>query len=202
MKEILHQRFNSRDEQIPPVRIKGFKRQHMAQLFSELGFTRGVEVGVAEGKFSIVLCETIPDLQLTAVDLWDKYYRGDHPSVAIKDRAMQDWALEEAHKRLDPYEVEFIRAPSIKAIEQIPDASLDFVYIDADHRFDYVMLDLILWSDKVKPSGIVSGHDYYRFRGAGVVDAVNAFTFAHRIDEWFVCDERETSFFWANERKF
>ena len=80
--------------------------------------------------------------------------------------------------------------------------SLDFVYIDGNHHFDFVMQDIIEWSKKVRAGGVVSGHDYYRFRNAGVVDAVNTYTHAHQIWEWFITDEpKEKSFFWAKEWK-
>lgn len=192
--EILHQKFNPRSDQIPPVRIKGFKRAHLAKLFHELGFQVGAEIGVAEGHYSLALCESIPGLELYCVDLWDTYYRG---TAKLKDKAAQDEALELAHDKLDPYNVEFIRKPSMDAVREFADGVLDFVYIDGDHSFDYVMSDLIFWSRIVRSGGIVAGHDAYRFRGAGVVDAVSAYTHCHQINEWFVCDEREVSFFWA-----
>lgn len=195
--QFLHERFNPRFDQIPPVRVKGFTREKLAQLFGELGFTHGAEVGVAEGIYSLVLCQNIPGLKLACVDLWDTYYRGDDARVKIKDRAMQDEAWQLAHKKLDPFNVEYFRLPSVEAAKQFPDGSLDFVYIDADHAFDFVMQDLIVWSKKIKPGGIISGHDYYRFRGAGVVNAVDAYTAAHQIHEWFLDDQREISFFWA-----
>jgi len=39
------------------------------------------------------------------------------------------------------------------------DNSLDFVFIDADHRYSYISQDIKLWLPKVKPRGIISGHD-------------------------------------------
>ena len=196
---VLHEKFNPRNEQIPPIRIRGFTRERLAMLFGELGFKRGAEVGVAEGIFSKVLCLHIPNIELFAVDLWDKYYHTDgHP---IKNIDMQESSLRLAHEKLDPYNVTFIRKPSVEAAKDIPDLSLDFVYIDADHSFDFVMQDLIVWSRKVRPGGIVSGHDYYRFRGAGVVNAVDAYTTAHMIPEFFLDDQREITFFWEKEEK-
>lgn len=192
----LHQRFNPRDDHISPVRIKGFRREHLAQLFAELGFKTGAEVGVAEGIYSRVLCETIPDLRLYAVDLWAPYKRG-FSDARIKNQEMQDEALALAHEKLDKYNVAFIQKPSLQASFEISDESLDFVYIDGDHAFDYAMMDIILWSYKIKPGGIVSGHDAYRFRGAGVVDAVSAYTHCHKIHEFYLCDEREISWFWV-----
>lgn len=192
--ELLHQKFNPRYDQIPPIRIKGFTRAKLAELFAELNFTKGAEIGVAEGHYSLVLCQTIPNLELNCVDLWDTYYRD---KTKLKDRAMQDWALEQAHEKLDKYNPRFIRAASMDAVKEFKDNSLDFVYIDGDHSFDFIMQDLIEWSKKVKPGGIVSGHDAYRFRGAGVVDAVSTYTHCHQIHEFFLCDEREISFFWV-----
>ena len=69
----------------------------------------------------------------------------------------------------------------MNAVKRIPDGSLDFVYIDSNHSYDYVMEDLINWSRKVRKGGIVSGDDYYNFGGAGVVGAVDDYTKAHGI---------------------
>ena len=85
------------------------------------------------------------------------------------------------------------------ASRYVDDGSLDFVYIDGGHDFDNVMLDLILWSPKVRSGGVVSGHDYYRFRAAGVAPAVDVYTQQHRITQWFLTDERTPSFFWVQK---
>lgn len=37
--------------------------------------------------------------------------------------------------------------------------SLDFVFIDADHRYSYVKKDIAMWLPKVKSGGIIAGHD-------------------------------------------
>lgn len=195
-KDKLHDKFNPRSDHIPPVRIKAFTREKLAQLFRELGYTVGAEVGVAEGHFSRVLCEHISGLHLHCCDLWDTYYRD---TTKLKDRHMQDDALALAHKKLDKLGAKFVRKASMEAVKEFADRSLDFVYIDADHSFDFVMQDIIEWSKKVRRGGIVAGHDFYRFRGAGVVEAVEAYTNAHQIQEWFLDDQRETSFFWAND---
>lgn len=191
----LRERFHKDFEQPMPVRARAFTREDLAKMFAELGFKIGAEVGVAEGKFSLVLCQNIPGLELHCVDLWDSYYRG-YADTLVKNKRMQQEALRLAHEKLDPYDAIFHHKASHLAAQEFRDGLLDFVYIDGDHSFDYVMLDLILWSQKVRKGGIVAGHDFYRFRGAGVVDAVSVYTHCHMINEWFVCDEREVSFFW------
>lgn len=185
----LHDRFNPRFDQTSPVRVKGFTREQLAMLFGELGFTRAAEIGVAEGIYSEVLCKHIPNLKLLCVDLWSRY--------AKKGNIDQEKCFDITQRRLAPYPVEYIRKPSMDALADVKDGSLDFVYIDADHRFDFVMRDVIEWSKKVRSGGIVAGHDYYHFKGSGVVEAVNAYTFAHQIHEWFIDDQREQSFFWV-----
>jgi glycosyltransferase involved in cell wall biosynthesis/predicted O-methyltransferase YrrM len=176
--------------QVSPVRIPRMKRKDLAGLFRALGYKRGAEVGVRDGAFSEVLCNGVPDLSLICVDSWAPYYH-------FTDQSVHDRYYDQAMERLHEYRVKFKRMTSLEAAQQVEDGSLDFVYIDADHRFDGVMLDLILWSQKVRPGGMVCGHDYYRFRNSGVVQAVDLYTQMHQIDPWFLTDEKEASFFWA-----
>jgi predicted O-methyltransferase YrrM len=38
--------------------------------------------------------------------------------------------------------------------------SIDVVYIDGDHRYEFVKKDIELWLPKIKRNGIICGHDY------------------------------------------
>jgi len=51
----------------------------------------------------------------------------------------------------------------------------------------------------VKLGGVVAGHDYYGFRNAGVVAAVDVYTYQHGITKWFVTDEKTPTWFWVRE---
>ena len=44
--------------------------------------------------------------------------------------------------------------------KEIPDKSIDMVYIDGFHYFEAIDNDLNVWSKKVKPEGFICGHDY------------------------------------------
>ena len=147
--EILHRKFNRRSNQIPPVRIKRFHRNSMAKLFSELEFKCGAEIGVRDGCYSVILCEY-------CVDLWDIYLGG--PRKQTVD--MHDKHFDEAHENLNKYEVTFIRKPSMEAIHDVPDKSLDFVYIDGSHEYRSVKKDIELYFPKVANGGVFGGHDY------------------------------------------
>ena len=72
-KQFLHERFNKRFDQIPPIRLAKFTRGHLAELFNELEFKRGAEIGVADGRNALTLCEKIPGLKLFCIDPWEVY---------------------------------------------------------------------------------------------------------------------------------
>ena len=66
-----------------------------------------------------------------------------------------------------------IHGVSVDVAELFVDASVDLVFIDAQHGYYNCMADILAWWHKVKPGGIVSGHDYNCF--AGVKHAVDEF---------------------------
>lgn len=53
-----------------------------------------------------------------------------------------------------------IRKSSLEASKDFDDRSLDAVYIDAEHDYESVRLDIELWNKKVKHGGILCGHDW------------------------------------------
>ena len=53
-----------------------------------------------------------------------------------------------------------IRKSSVEAAKDFTDGSLDAVYIDASHDENSVREDIKTWRPKIKPGGVLSGHDY------------------------------------------
>ena len=183
------------------VHIPGFTRADLSSLFADRGYTSGAEIGVARGRFAEHLCKTIPSLHLLCVDPW-RAYLGNPRS---QPQARQEACFAEATARLKPFHVTIVRTMSLDAATDVPDGTLDFVFIDGNHRRDYVLADLHAWSPKVRAGGIVSGDDYYAFKHGGVIEAVEAFTQAQGISSWWVTDERrrnhrgvrQPAFFWV-----
>lgn len=172
---------------------KNSSRITLAEMFNELGYKKGAEVGVRRGDYSRVICDKVPGVKLFCVDPWMPY-RGRRPKEADCEAIYQY-----ARELLKGFDVEFMRMTSMEAVTKFEDNSLDFVYIDAMHEFDPVMLDIIHWSQKVKPGGIVSGHDYQPGYNTGVVQAVNAYTYSHNINCWYVVGDHHgtSSWFWV-----
>lgn len=188
-----HNRLNP-DNLPSPVQLEKFSRRNLAKWFRVLGYKTGAEIGVAEGRYSKMICDQNKGVNLLCVDIWQKYAANprSHPQVE------HDRNINITRRILEPFNVEIVQAYSMDAVRDVPIGSLDFVYIDAHHGFDFVMQDIIEWGKRVRRGGIISGHDYYHFRGAGIVEAVNAYTLAHGIKEWWLTNERkEKSWFWV-----
>lgn len=61
---------------------------------------------------------------------------------------------------------------------QFEDNSVDFVYLDADHKYQPVKSEIEAWYPKVRKGGILAGHDYItgsHIEEFGVITAVNEF---------------------------
>lgn len=101
---------------------------------------------------------------------------------------------------LSPYpNAKIIQARSQDALPLFEDNSLDFVYIDASHDFDNVMMDIIGWTKKVRSKGIVSGHDYVELHRKGfdfgVQMAADTYTAAHKLCLYITNDRFHSWFF-------
>jgi hypothetical protein len=53
-----------------------------------------------------------------------------------------------------------LRGTTKDMIDQIPDHSLDFAYVDGDHTLRGITIDLIRVLPKVKPGGLIGGDDF------------------------------------------
>jgi hypothetical protein len=84
----------------------------------------------------------------------------------------------------------FVRRCSEEAVGYVPDG-LDFVYVDADHRYEAVKKDLELWFAKVRGGGVLGGDDFSASY-LGVVNGVQEFSVAHGLkldgygNDWWI----------------
>lgn len=56
--------------------------------------------------------------------------------------------------------VTLIVGRSMHVARLFPPGSVDFVFIDAGHDFQNVLSDLAVWWPRIKPGGVLAGHDY------------------------------------------
>jgi hypothetical protein len=122
----------------------------------------GVEVGVKEGEFSETILRHWRGHHLISVNPWRADAPDRYADLANVPQAQHETFYQTALRRLAPFgeRSSIWRMTSLDASRLIPLASLDFVYIDARHDFASVLEDLNAWFDKVRPGGIIAGHDY------------------------------------------
>jgi|SRR6185436_1115883 len=156
-------------------------RNDLAKMFGEMGFKRGAEIGVRHGDFSKILCESIKSLEkLYLVDPYATVPEDPRSKIYTPER--QEQFYETARKNVAGYPVcEFVRKTSMEAVRDIDYGSLDFVYIDGAHTFDYVMTDIIEWARRVRKGGIVFGDDYKPHKTGDVITPVDTYVKAHKI---------------------
>lgn len=127
----------------------------------------GAELGVKEGYLSKTFLSSNTQLTMYSIDLW-----GVHESIPETHDHELNYNL--AVSNLEEYGSRSIiyRMLTTEAINNFKDNSLDFVYIDATHTYEAVKEEINLWSKKVKPNGLISGHDYVA-GWEGVIRAVD-----------------------------
>ena len=156
------------------------KRKHRAcylkllAFFYQIEIKRIAEIGVFRGKNAKVLREMFPKAHLYLIDPWKltSHYLQSGSAVAT-DQAIYDKAFKSVKILFskDP-QVTLLKKASHEAFKEVPDF-IDLVFIDANHAYPVVKADILLWINKVRPGGIISGHNYGRKRLPGVQQAVH-----------------------------
>lgn len=129
-----------------------------------------VEVGSWKGKSSVAMAVEIinsgKQICFDCVDPWydrtendsEEYFKnyntGYHDVV--------DSLYETFLKNIEPVKdfINPLRMTSMEAVELYEDESLDFVFLDGNHEFEYINDDIEKWLPKIKYGGVLAGHDY------------------------------------------
>jgi len=168
-----------------PIEIPNVSRNDLAEWLHDLDFETGVEVGVAAGEYSEIICKANPQMKVYGVDPFGSYkgYKDYVRTKTFNDLHQQA----QARLRSFPKYV-FVKEFSLDALKRFEDSSLDFVYIDANHQEPYISQDIEGWSRKGKSGGIVAGHDYIHSNHShcDVIQAVNLYTAKNKITPWFI----------------
>ena len=129
-----------------------------------------VEVGVWKGRsISYLAVEVInvnKNQKIYAVDTWAGSEEHIDPSNLNYNPELAqnpDWLYNLYLQNIEPVKdiITSIRKPSLEAVNNFEDKSLDFVFIDAAHDYENVKADILAWLPKLKKTGILAGHDYY-----------------------------------------
>ena len=150
------------------------KKNHrlvLEKLINEKEWTQGAEVGCLRGNTTFHLLKSCPSLSLIAVDVWEaydgqyeNYEAGGQSPLEHNGNTVPFQMIEEVFRgKASKYNgrLKILKGLSWEVAKDVPDASLDFAFIDADHVEPSVRKDIEAWRSKVKPGGMLMGHDVH-----------------------------------------
>jgi hypothetical protein len=201
--DYLVRKYNLDASQPNPVIVGPAGRAELVELWKELGFKVGLEVGVQRGDFALEMLKNIPDLKYYGVDAWT-CYEGYKDIIASRHgQGSFDRLYEEAKARLEPLGAKLIRKWSTEAAKDFADNSLDFVYIDGNHDFAHTTEDINAWLPKIRPDGMICGHDYARVNKSTLTihckDAVDGWTSSHGDKLFVFYKQRSPNWLWFKQ---
>jgi hypothetical protein len=119
------------------------------------------EIGVYRGQFAARLLDDCPGIATYyMVDPWRNLEDWNKPANK-PDKVFQKF-FDEAMERTAAHEGKrvVLRGTTAEVIDQIPDGSLDFAYVDGDHTLRGITVDLIKVFPKVREGGWIGGDDF------------------------------------------
>lgn len=179
----------------------------VSDAFTGLGVApQAAEIGVLRGENAAAIHACLKPSKMWLIDKWAAVERFHHPfgerpfyiepeeahdgyfGGPMQDQATFDRIFDETKARFAGMpEVEIMRQDSMegfhsmrKRLSSCPRPLLDFIYIDADHEYEYVLRDLMYWCGLLSENGIIQLNDacFSRLGAAqnlGVLPAVTEF---------------------------
>ncbi len=143
------------------------------------------ELGVDQGEFSEKIIEICEPAKFHLIDVWasEVYHQGKRKLVEDK-----------FSNAISSGKMELNLGYSTDVVSQFQDAYFDWIYLDTDHTYAVTMAELEAYRSKVKPGGVIAGHDYIvgnwqRMVRYGVVEAVHEFCIKHDWELIYVTAE-------------
>ncbi|MGD0977366.1 MAG: class I SAM-dependent methyltransferase [Minisyncoccia bacterium] len=205
MKRIIHAK-----EKDIIVLMSRIKHRMFPRAFERLGVKEnikreeliGVEIGVYKAEHALSLLKY---LDIKTLYLVDPYVHNKAHEEGKRHHGVDQLPLcvaeMIARKRLKRFtdKIVFIRKLSSDCLDDIPN-DLDFVYVDGNHHFRFFMADIENYFPKVRPGGIIGGHDFYNGfcrEHDDVVRAVSEFAVRRNLPlqvelpDWWIIKKRQ-----------
>jgi predicted O-methyltransferase YrrM len=150
-----------------------------SKVINDNNYKRVAEIGVAYGTHAKQILSSTNLDQLYLIDSMVEHEGGFHNDIMSKEPIIPGNNFNELYELVQnelatwKSKFTFLRQPSLSVTEeQIPDGSLDCIFIDADHSYKAVLADLTFWWKKLRVGGQMMGDDFWI---DGVQKAVNEF---------------------------
>ncbi|MFI5122415.1 MAG: class I SAM-dependent methyltransferase [Vicinamibacteria bacterium] len=127
----------------------------------------GAELGVFRGEFTRRILEIAKPRELHLIDGWWELHGETFP---FEWGAYADWgklSTRDAHAEVEriaaaaePGVCEIHVGDDLEILERFPDRHFDWVYLDTSHQYEHTLAELELLDARVKPAGLIAGHDW------------------------------------------
>jgi hypothetical protein len=143
------------------------------------------EVGVYDGDYSEKILTLSKPKRLHLIDAWSSKRSGDDKLNKVQSRFRAE---------IECGQVVINRGLSWDELGKFPDAYFDWVYLDTSHKYEDTTRELEISRLKVKPDGLIGGHDYTtgnieRPLKYGVIHAVNEFCLRYNWEMIYLTHE-------------
>jgi hypothetical protein len=140
------------------------------------------EVGVALGEFSTFLLENLQPELFIAIDTFQMHLQdeiwGKPSRYYFGDSNHEEYYRKAVAKFVD--KVSIFNGLSFEGLHLMPSDSMDLIYLDANHDYDFIKEEIAIAVSKIKIGGFIILNDYTTYdkfimRDYGVVLATNEF---------------------------
>lgn len=143
------------------------------------------EVGVDQGDYSEKILTLNHPKRLHLIDTWGSERFGEDKLSKVENRFKAE---------RESGQVIINRGISYDELVKFPDAYLDWVYLDTSHIYEDTARELEISRSKVKPDGLIAGHDYTTGNikkplKYGVIRAVNEFCLKYDWEMMYLTHE-------------
>lgn len=116
------------------------------------------EIGAWTGMSTCCLGKAVKECHGTLTTI-DNFGGSSDDQALIVSKVNVREILEKNLKRFGVNDVVTILERDSDKCDDIPEESIDFLFIDGDHRYTQFKKDIRNWYPKVKTGGVISGHD-------------------------------------------
>jgi hypothetical protein len=156
-------------------------------IVNENKFSKVAEVGIGYGFHAKSILDNTHVSMLYLIDPMQPYENDGFSTDVIGYGGFENLVTNiKTHLSEHSSRYNWFRQPSISITEsQIPDESLDAVFIDADHSYEAVSKDIPFWFKKLRKGGWLLGDDYASCH-PGTAKAVDEFAKLNNLTTEFL----------------